>query len=37
MLLRAIAEQAVEHIPPGTEVLAGLELVVCRWRPQSAW
>ena len=26
VLLRAIAEQAVDHIPPGTEVLAGLEL-----------
>lgn len=26
VLLRAIAEQAADHIPPGTEVLAGLEL-----------
>jgi orotate phosphoribosyltransferase len=26
ILLRAVAEQAAGHIPPGTEVLAGLEL-----------
>jgi orotate phosphoribosyltransferase len=26
ILLRAVAEQAADHIPPGTEVLAGLEL-----------
>jgi orotate phosphoribosyltransferase len=26
ILLRAVAEQAADHIPPGTDVLAGLEL-----------